>query len=122
MKRGDVVILILALLLCAAPLLMLLPTPSAPTRAVVRQNGAVLCTLPLGVDTEKEILSPDGSGFNLVRVQSGTVCIADADCSDRTCVRMGAISRAGETLVCLPHRLTITLEGAAGSALDAVTR
>lgn len=122
MKRGDVVILILALLLCAAPLLMLLPAPSVPTRAVVRQNGAVLCILPLGIDTEKEILSPDGSGFNLVRVQSGTVCIADADCPDRTCVRMGAISRAGETLVCLPHRLTITLEGAAGSALDAVTR
>lgn len=122
MKRGDVVILILALLLCAAPLLMLLSTPSVPTRAVVRQNGAVLCTLPLKADAEKEILSPDGSGFNLVRVQSGTVCIADADCPDRTCVRTGAISRAGETLVCLPHRLTITLEGAAGSALDAVTR
>lgn len=122
MKRGDVVILILALLLCAAPLLMLLPAPSVPTRAVVRQNGAVLCTLPLEADAEKEILSPDGSGFNLVRVQSGTVCIADADCPDRTCVRMGAISRAGETLVCLPHCLTITLEGAAGSALDAVTR
>lgn len=122
MKRGDVVILILALLLCAAPLLMLLPAPSAPTRAVVRQNGAVLCTLPLKADAEKEILSPDGSGFNLVRVQSGTVWIADADCPDRTCVRMGAISRAGETLVCLPHRLTITLEGAVGSALDAVTR
>lgn len=122
MKRGDVVILILALLLCAAPLLMLLPAPSAPTRAVVRQNGAVLCTLSLEADAEKEILSPDGPGFNLVRVQSGTVCIADADCLDRTCVRMGAISRAGETLVCLPHRLTITLEGAAGSALDAVTR
>lgn len=122
MKRGDVVILILALLLCAAPLLMLLPAPSAPTRAVVRQNGAVLCTLPLEANAEKEILSPDGSGFNLVRVQSGTVCIADADCPDRTCVRMGAISRPGDTLVCLPHRLTITLEGAAGSALDAVTR
>lgn len=122
MKRGDVVILILALLLCAAPLLMLLPAPSVPTRAVVRQNGAVLCTLPLEADAEKEILSPDGSGFNLVRVQSGTVCIADADCPDRTCVRMGVISRTGETLVCLPHRLTITLEGAAGSALDAVTR
>lgn len=122
MKRGDVVILILALLLCAAPLLMLLPAPSVPTRAVVRQNGTVLCTLPLEADAEKEILSPDGSGFNRVRVQSGTVCIADADCPDRTCVRMGAISRAGETLVCLPHRLTITLEGAAGSALDAVTR
>lgn len=122
MKHGDVVILILALLLCAAPLLMLLPAPSVPTRAVVRQNGVVLCTLPLEADAKKEILSPDGSGFNLVRVQSGTVCIADADCPDRTCVRMGAISRAGETLVCLPHRLTITLEGAAGSALDAVTR
>ena len=122
MKRGDVVILILALLLCVAPLLMLLPAPSVPTRAVVRQNGAVLCTLPLEADAEKGILSPDGSGFNLIRVQSGTVCIADADCPDRTCVRMGAISRAGETLVCLPHRLTITLEGAAGSALDAATR
>lgn len=122
MKRGDVVILILALLLCAAPLLMLLPASSAQARAVVRQNGAVLCTLPLEADTEKEIFAPNGSGFNIIRVQDGAVSMADADCPDRTCVRMGAISRTGETLVCLPHRLTITLEGAAGSALDAVTR
>ena len=122
MKRGDIVVLILSLLLCAAPLLMLLPAPSTPTRAVVRQNGAVLCILPLETDTEKEIFAPDGSGFNRIRVQSGAVSIADADCPDRTCVRMGAISRAGETLVCLPHRLTITLESTADSTLDAVTR
>ena len=108
---------LIALLLCAAPLLMLLPAPSVPTRAVVRQNGAVLCTLPLEADAEKEILSPDGSGFNLVRVQSGTVCIADADCPDRTCVRMGAISRAGQSIVCLPAQVVVHLEGA--SAPDA---
>ena len=35
----------------------------------------------------------------------------EADCPDGTCVRQGAIQTPGETIVCLPHRVTVTIVG-----------
>ena len=33
----------------------------------------------------------------------------EADCPDRRCTRMGPISEPGEWMVCLPHRVTVTI-------------
>ena len=35
----------------------------------------------------------------------------EADCPDRLCVRQGAVSRVGESIICLPHELVVTVEG-----------
>ena len=37
--------------------------------------------------------------------------VADADCPTQDCVHTGAISRAGQIIVCLPARIIIRLEG-----------
>ena len=47
--------------------------------------------------------------------------MTEANCGDHTCVRMGRISRAGEAIVCLPHRLVVEIVGGEAAA-DAVTR
>ena len=36
-----------------------------------------------------------------------------SDCPNQDCVHSGAISRAGQSIVCLPARVAVTLEGAA---------
>lgn len=118
MKKGDFIILALALLLAAAPLLTLLPAAPAPARAVVRKNGRIVRELPLSQDCDAAF---DADGYNLVRVRGGAVSIAQADCPDGVCMRMGPIRRTGETLTCLPNRLTVTIEGAS-SNVDAVTQ
>ena len=35
--------------------------------------------------------------------------MADADCPDKLCVRQGKIHRNGETITCLPNKLTVTV-------------
>ena len=37
--------------------------------------------------------------------------VTDADCPDQVCIRMGKISKTGENIVCLPHKLVVQLEG-----------
>ena len=48
-------------------------------------------------------------GTNLVVVENGTVRVSEADCPNHDCVDQGAISKAGQQIVCLPHKLTIDI-------------
>ena len=74
----------------------------------VKQGGALLYTLPLSEDTKKEVPCGDGHR-NVFVIQGGEAWMESADCGDETCVRTGRISRAGESIVCLPHRLTLRI-------------
>lgn len=60
------------------------------------------------------------SGYNVIAVERGRVCIAYADCPDGFCVRQGWVSGGQTPIVCLPNRLIIRLEGGAAPELDAV--
>ena len=119
MKKGDFAILALALVLAALPLLLLIPADAAPAEVLVRQDGRLLRTLPLDTDCTVEFAT--AHGVNVVEISGGTVRIPRADCPDGTCTRMGPIRRTGETLVCLPHRLTVEITGT-DESVDAVTR
>ena len=48
-----------------------------------------------------------------------SVRVSDSDCPGQDCVHTGAISRAGQSIVCLPAQVVISLVGAA-SDVDAV--
>ncbi len=86
--------------------------------AVIRINGEHSESLPLFIDAEKLIETPWGS--NLLTIKNGRLCITAADCPDRICVRTGEISRQGESITCLPHKLTVTIEKASDDGFDAV--
>ena len=46
-----------------------------------------------------------------VHISGGKVWVTDADCPDKTCVRTGVITRAGQSIVCLPNKVTVTISG-----------
>jgi len=50
------------------------------------------------------------------------VLVARADCPTQDCVHTGLITRSGQSIVCLPARIIIRLEGGAaeGGGVDAV--
>lgn len=88
--------------------------------AIVTVDGELAATIPLTVDATLPIGS--GKGFlNVVEVSGGRVRVSEADCPDRLCVRQGWISYDGESIVCLPHKLIVTVRGTGGD-LDAVAR
>lgn len=61
-------------------------------------------TLTVATELGTNIIEVDGAAHT-VRVQS-------ADCPHQDCVNMGAISSAGQQIVCLPHRLTVDIADA----------
>ena len=63
----------------------------------------------------------NGGYLLLVAAAAEGVHVSASDCPGHDCVRTGTITRAGQSIVCLPARIVITLHGAPGTATyDAV--
>ena len=59
--------------------------------------------------------------YNIVEIKDGKVSVTEASCKNQVCVRHGAISRSGESIVCLPNRLVVRIENGEGGGYDSVT-
>lgn len=69
-------------------------------------------------DTSLILAGPVGD--TRIKIQDGKVWVDKASCPNQLCVRQGKISAPHESIVCLPNRIVITLQGE--SNLDAVTQ
>lgn len=111
LTRGDRVIYLILLLFFLLSLLL----PSAiplfrgnADRVRVDADGTV-SVYPLGRDADYPIVS---CGHTLtVSVRDGGVSVSHADCPDHLCEKTGVIRRAGQSVVCLPARVIVTVEG-----------
>lgn len=71
-------------------------------------------------DTERVV---ESNGYTLhIHLTETEVWVESSDCPTQDCVRTGHISRSGQSIVCLPARVIVTLEGGAAtdSGVDAV--
>lgn len=44
-------------------------------------------------------------------VEDGTVRVEDSDCKDKICENFGRISKEGESIICIPNRLSVRISG-----------
>ncbi len=117
MKKLDI-LLLCGILLAAAALWLVLRPGGEGAWAVVSVDGEISARYPLDVDRTVTI----GEGnYNVLQISDGQAAVIDANCGDLTCVHMGRISRQGESIVCLPHRLVISISGGETSGFDAVS-
>ena len=118
-KRTWDIVLIAAVLLAAAVLwLCLRPTETGASVLVIR-DGQEIARYALQEDRTVTIGEAD---YNVLEIRDGPAAVIDANCGDHTCVRTGAVSRAGESIICLPHRLEIRITGGADSDVDIVAQ
>lgn len=111
------------ILLTAALVLLLLLFilwPKEPGNTIdVSIDGTTVLTLNL--DDSGSYPVPDYGGYSLrVVVEDGKVWVEDSNCPDLVCQKHAPISQAGEQIVCLPHRLVITVVGEEAQADAAV--
>ena len=79
-----------------------------------RQEGSKVRVMVEGKEIGVYSLSRDSEyslngGTNTLIIKDGKAYMADADCPDKLCVRQGKIHRNGETITCLPNKLTVTV-------------
>ncbi len=118
--KNDIVLILALLLLALLAWGALRLTKKPGGEAVVTVDGVLVATLPLSIEARLPVGAERGF-LNVVEVADGRVRVADADCPDRLCVRQGWIRYDGESIVCLPHKLIVSIRGG-GQDLDAVAR
>ena len=59
-------------------------------------------------DRDVDIGRPAGNTF---RIKDGKVKMIEATCSGGDCLHEGEISKTGETIICLPHKVVIEVTG-----------
>lgn len=86
---------------------------SRSLEVTVRQDGKVTGTYPL---SGNRIINLDNSGrHNVVEIRDGTVMMKESSCKNQICVDEGRISRAGQSIICLPNRIVVEISGRSGS-------
>ncbi len=88
---------------------------------VVEVNGKTWGTYSLFVDRTVEIRTgEDEQELNLLIIKDGKAYVETATCPDGICAAHKPISRQGESIVCLPHKVVITVKRSDTNAPDIV--
>lgn len=106
MKKKDV-ILILALLVCAGIGYLIFNTKDTGNTVVITLDGDEYGTYQLDVDKTIDVKSE--YGHNLVVISEGKVHIEEADCPDGYCMNQGVTDSSSKSLICLPHKLVVSV-------------
>ena len=59
---------------------------------------------------EEQIDVKTDYGYNIIEIKDASVAIIEADCPDKICIKSSFISKPGQLLVCLPHKLMVEIK------------
>lgn len=79
--------------------------------ATVKHRGQVAAQVALSTLTEEKKITIDGQYHLTVTLTRDGVSVTESDCPGQDCVHTGRITRAGQSIVCLPEQVIVTLEG-----------
>ena len=141
-RKADIILFIVLVVTGLAASVVLGMSHTGGDTVAIESGGELYATYPLSEDrtvivpSPKENVSsvhvPDDSKpaaeqfthYNVVVIKDGKVSVTEASCKNQVCVKHSEISLSGESIVCLPNRLIVRIEGGSdeeGGGYDTVT-
>jgi len=76
------------------------------------------------LEDDKDIEIEGLKGKVNIKIRNGGLWVAAAECPDKTCVKCGQISEAGQSIACLPNGVMVLIENSSdsGSIIDDVAK
>ncbi|MBQ2893798.1 MAG: NusG domain II-containing protein [Oscillospiraceae bacterium] len=105
MKKKDFILIGAIVAVIAIAILVLTLTKKDGDYVIVRVDGNEVAKYSLSQDGEYSL----NGGTNILRIENGKAYLVSANCPDHLCVKQGKIDQKGETITCLPNRLTVTV-------------
>lgn len=120
--RNDIILIGTIILLALLSAILIRGVHSeAGTAVSVAVDGQVISVYPLFSDREVSIAAYGGRHCTM-RISGGQVSMIYAECPDKICVHHAPILHVGESIICLPGRVVLTIVGDDPDALDATSR
>ena len=111
MKKKDIIVIVIALLMAGVLYAVSQISLGADASVVVVSvDGEERLRRPLVMESSYEIRQDDGS-VNVLTIEDGAVWMSEANCRDGLCIRQGKMKNGAKTIVCLPHKVVVRLEG-----------
>lgn len=120
MKKVDLIVIAVVLAVAGVLFFFLYGANSDSGKYVqVEVNGEIVDTLKLDEDFEKQY---DFNGeTNTLVIKNGKADVIEANCKDKYCVNQKPINLAGESIICLPHKMVVSVvDELNDSEIDAV--
>lgn len=119
--RNDLIFIVAILVIVAIGTAAMFFLRGEGSAVRVEVDGTVIGTYPLSVDREVEIITGEnGEELNLLVIKDGKAIISTATCPDGICAAHKPISREGESIICLPHKVVVTVIGGSGEEPDII--
>ena len=115
--RLDIIVISAILLVSVSLLLIMTLSQKDGAVAVVEIDGKTVAEYSLAVNGEYSL----NNGTNVLVIENGQAYLNYSNCPDHTCEITGKIHYVGQTIVCLPNKLSITIKGNAEGGVDLVS-
>lgn len=117
MKRNDWILAGIVILIAAIFLMIHNMIPSNSNAMIkITIDGDLYGSYSLYEDQTIDI-----NNTNTFIIEKGTGKMCKADCPDQLCVHQKAISKTGESIICLPNKVVVSVIGGEENELDAIT-
>lgn len=108
MKKADFIIIgVVAVIVGVLAFFLYFVNADSGSVVIVEKNGEVIETLSLEQDAER--VYEFDSETNTLVIEDGKAKITDANCPDGICSQHKSINKSGESIICLPHKLVVTV-------------
>ncbi len=115
----DIAVVLIAVVASVLALVSQLNNNSSDLRCVIRVEGEIVHTAQLDtIGDEQSVFEVDGKLPVTVVMENNSVYVKSSSCPDKLCEHTGEITRGGQSIVCLPAKVSVTLES--NDELDAV--
>ena len=115
--RYDLILIAALLAVSLAVLLITTLTRREGGYVEIEKSGQVIATYSLSINAEYEL----NGGTNILVIENGQAYLKDVNCPDKTCVKTGKIRYVGQSIICLPNQISITVRGGSDSGVDLIS-
>ncbi len=105
----DVIIILIVIVASAFALVSQFNNEHDNLVCVVRVDGNITNTISLDEITDTKEITVDSLLPVTVVVTSDSVYVESASCPDKLCEHTGEITRSGQSIVCLPAKVSVSL-------------
>ncbi len=114
-KKGDIVIIVLVLLFAGVVCLFIQGKEDGEYIRITAHGETDI----FSISEDRTIEQKTGKGgYNTIVIKDNEVYMENASCPDQICVHHKAVSKNGESIICLPNEVYIEIEGSTGREID----
>lgn len=114
LKKGDIIIvLILVVALGVWTYNSYVANKSPVDNLVIKVNGEVYKRIPVTELKKDQLIHIDLANNKHIDIEANEkgAWVKDVDCPDKLCQKTGVINKIGQSITCLPNKVTIYYEG-----------